>query len=77
MKSAFLKLSQSDLVKGAITAGIAVIGAVLLPALNAGKLPTFADLQQAGIMGLTAGLAYLLKNFLTNSKDEFAKPEVK
>jgi hypothetical protein len=47
----------------------------LITTLDSGTLPTLAELKQAGIVGLTAGLSYLLKNLLTNSQDELMKKE--
>lgn len=77
MNSFFLKLGKSDLIKGVVVAAIAAVGTGLLPVLQSGALPTLAQLQTAGIAGLTAGLAYLLKNLFTNSQGETFKTEPK
>jgi hypothetical protein len=69
MKSLFLSLNLNDLLKGFIVAAFAAIGTAILPLLESGTLPTLANLGAAGIAGLTAGLAYLAKNFLSNSNN--------
>lgn len=75
MDSKIFNINLKDLLKGFIIAAIAAIGTALMPLLESGTLPTLAQLQAAGIVALTAGLAYLLKNFLTNSKDQLLKKE--
>ena len=75
MQSSFLKLNIGDLVRGVIVAGLAAIGTALLPLLQSGALPTLANLEAAGITGLTAGLAYLAKNLLSNSDNKPFTPE--
>jgi hypothetical protein len=47
----------------------------IINTLDSGALPLLSELKQAGIVGLTAGLSYLLKNLLTNSEDELMKKE--
>lgn len=75
MKSSFLKLDAQDLVKGFAVAFLSTALTGLIATLDSGALPTLAELKQAGIVGLTAGLSYLLKNLLTNSQDELLKKE--
>lgn len=75
MKSSFLKLDTQDLVKGFAVAFLSAALTGLVATLDSGALPTLAELKQAGIVGLTAGLSYLLKNLLTNSQDELLKKE--
>ena len=77
MKSAFLSINWNDIFKGFIVAGLASVGTIILPILNSGLLPTLADLKTAGVTGLTAGLAYLLKNFLSSQDGKFLNPESK
>ena len=68
IKSAFLSLNGNDFIKGLI---VAVFGAVisLLYQLvnNGGDIFTMLTLQNMGSVALTAALAYLLKQFTTNS----------
>lgn len=75
MKSNFLKLDTQDLVKGFVVAFLSAALTGLVATLDSGALPTIAELKQSGIVGLTAGLSYLLKNLLTNSQDELLKKE--
>ena len=75
MKSSFLKLDTQDLVKGFVVAFLSAALTGLVATLDSGALPTLAELKQAGVVGLTAGLSYLLKNLLTNSQDELLKKE--
>ena len=67
MLSSFLKLNLFDVAKGFLVAALTVILAGVYTSLQSGVFPTVANLEHLGITGLTAGLAYLLKNFLTNS----------
>ena len=75
----FLQLSGQDFIKGFIMAVLTVVVSGLYTSLSATPphLPTWAELQTIGLMGLAAGLAYLTKNWLTNSNDEFLKKEPK
>ena len=75
MKSSFLNLNTQDLVKGFIVAFLSAALTGLVATLDSGALPSLVELKQAGIVGLTAGLSYLLKNLLTNSQDELLKKE--
>ena len=68
VQSEFFSLSKNDFVKGAILAGLAVIGQGLYTIINTGAFPTSADLTS---ILKTAGIAvasYLLKNLFTNSQ---------
>jgi VIT1/CCC1 family predicted Fe2+/Mn2+ transporter len=75
MKSSFLNLNTQDLVKGFVVAFLSAALTGVITTLDSNTLPTLAELKQAGIVGLTAGLSYLLKNLLTNSQDELMKKE--
>lgn len=75
MKSSFLKLDTQDLVKGFVVAFLSAALTGLVATLDSGALPTLPELKQSIIVGLTAGLSYLLKNLLTNSQDELLKKE--
>ena len=56
-------INYRDLLRGLlITVGTAV-GTAILDALNAGGLSL--DWKQIGLIALTAGISYILKNFLT------------
>lgn len=73
--SEFLKLNWFDILKGAIVAVASAVVASLLSLLNSGRLPAGDDWKGVGVTALTALLAYLLKNFLSNSEGEPLKKE--
>ena len=74
--SAFLSLVPKDVIKGAITAALTIIVTALYNAIGLGTIPTDFNFWKTQFMlGLGAGVAYLLKNFLTNSNDQFLKKE--
>ena len=67
MNSEFMKLGENDFVKGLI---VAVLGAALgtiAPAVAAGTLLSMTVLPGAGQAAIVAGMAYLIKNLVTNS----------
>jgi VIT1/CCC1 family predicted Fe2+/Mn2+ transporter len=75
MKSKFLNLDVKDAVNGFIVAFLSAALTGLVTTLDSGVLPNVAELKQAGVIGLTAGLSYLLKNLVTNSKGDILKTE--
>ena len=78
MKAELLRLGTSDLIKGFLLSIITVVLTSLLSSLELGTIPTdFAFWRTEAILGLSAGISYLVKNLLTNSKDEFLKKENK
>lgn len=58
-------LDWKDIFKGLIVAVITPVLTVIMSSLNAGQL-TF-DWKAIGITALTAGMAYIIKNFFTAS----------
>jgi hypothetical protein len=75
-KSGFMKLNWKDLLKGSILAFIVAILTGALQLFQGGQIEwTFAFWQPTIFAGITALIAYLLKNLLTNSSDEILKPE--
>jgi len=73
--SNFLNLNSQDLLKGFIVAFLSAALTGIVTTLDSGVLPTLAELKSAGIVGLTAGLSYLLKNLLTNSQGQILKKD--
>ena len=63
--SEFLKLNSNDFWKGLIVAMISAALTALLATMEAGGLPTGAQLKTIGIVALTSGVAYLTKNLFT------------
>jgi VIT1/CCC1 family predicted Fe2+/Mn2+ transporter len=73
--SNFLNLNSQDLLKGFIVAFLSAALTGVVATLDSGVLPTLAELKSAAIVGLTAGLSYLLKNLLTNSQGVVLKKD--
>lgn len=73
--SNFLNLNIDDLLKGFIVAFLSTALTGLIATLDSGALPTLAELKSAGVVGLTAGISYLLKNLLTNSQGVILKKD--
>jgi hypothetical protein len=71
--STFLNLNIEDLAKGLILTVLTSVVTIVYNTVSAGSL-TF-DWQAIGLSALTSGLAYLMKNLLTNSKGEFLGKE--
>lgn len=78
-KANFLSLDWQDAGKGIILAFLTVFVAALYTSFSGdhAHLPTLAELKVDAIAGAGAALAYIIKNFLTNSQDQFAKSEPK
>jgi hypothetical protein len=65
-------LSIKDIIKGFITSFLTVVITMLITVLNTGIFPaTLEQWKPILLAGLTACLAYLLKNWLTNSDNKF------
>jgi hypothetical protein len=77
MKSDLFKLDWKDIGRGFLIAVISSAITSLYATISSGSLPTLAELQTAGLVGLGAGLAYIIKNVLTNSEDKLLKSEPK
>lgn len=73
MKSKIFTLDKKDLLKGVIVAIITAFLTSLLSVLQSGGLPTLADLKVIGVTSLTAAIAYLVKNFVTDENDMIGK----
>lgn len=80
MKSTFLTVNLKDILRGFLTAVIAVVVLGLSTALSATPphFPTMPEIQVLLLTGLGAGFAHVLNNWLRNSKGELlTKEEVK
>ena len=71
--SKFLNLNIQDLSKGLIITMLTSVLTIAYNTVSAGSL-TF-DWKAIGLAALTSGLAYLMKNLLTNSEGEFLVKE--
>ena len=70
--SEFLKINGRDIIKSLIMAFIgSVITAVYAIIKDGGSLPSGDQWKTILTMGIASALAYLVKNFFTNSNDEF------
>ena len=78
MKSSpFLSIHVKDLIKGIIVAVLSATLTGVYDIIASGTMPTASQWKTIGIAGLTAGVGYVIKNWLTNSTDQFAKGEQK
>lgn len=67
----------SDAVKGLIVSVLTVLISMLGSSISNGVFPdTWEDWKVILLASLGAGLSYILKNWLTNSDDQFLKKEV-
>jgi hypothetical protein len=73
----FGTLIFTDFVKAVVMAILTAVLTALVPILQSGSFPTGAQLKTIVLAGLAAGVAYIVKNLLTNSKDELFKAEPK
>ena len=71
--STIFNLNIQDLAKGLILTVLTSVITIVYNTVNTGSL-TF-DWKAIGLTALTSGLAYLMKNLLTNSKGEFLGKE--
>ena len=73
--SNFLSLNWRDAVNGYVVAFFSTALVGIIETLDAGQLPSLGELKTAAIVGLTAGLSYLLKNLLTNASGQLFKKD--
>lgn len=78
MKSAFLSLNITDLLKGFAMAVIGAFLGAILSALQGNTIAwTWDFFQPIVYTSLATGIAYLLKNLFTNSSDQLLTTEKK
>jgi len=73
--SPFGKLNLRDLLNGLVVAFLTASLTGLITILDSGVLPNLEQLKSAGLAGLVASLAYLLKNLVTNSDGKMVAGE--
>jgi len=73
MNSSIFTLNKADFIKGLIIAIITAVITLLYNTVQTGSL-TF-DWKAISTAAASAALAYIMKNLLTNSSDEFLKKE--
>lgn len=77
MNSKLFKLHIADFIKGAIVAALTAGATALAQYLNVGHIPTAAEGKVILISSASALVAYLIKNFFTNSNGQIGEPEKK
>ena len=73
MNSSLLTLNSRDWIKGLVVAVITAIITVVYNTIQAGAL--VLDWKAISIAGISAALAYITKNLLTNSQDQLLTKE--
>lgn len=73
MNSTFLSLNKKDFIKGLVVAVLTAVISVLYSTIESGSLEF--NIKSLVISALSAALAYIMKNALTNSEDQFLKKE--
>lgn len=73
MKSKFLSLNAKDFLKGLVVSVLTSVLTIVYTSLQAGIFTI--DWKAVGTSALTAALAYITKNYLTNSEDQLLKKE--
>jgi hypothetical protein len=78
MKSTFLSLNWLDAAKGFVLAVLTALVTSVYQLIEAGTIQfTWVFWQPVVYSAIAGGLAYLIKNFLTNSNDKILKEEPK
>lgn len=76
MKSSLLNLDYKDLLKGALLALLSAIITGVYDLVSNGILPsTWEQFKPIVLSSVTAFLAYIIKNALSNNKGEFLKKD--
>ena len=73
MKSSIFTLNKADFLKGLIIAVITAVITILYNTVQVGSLSF--NWKAISTAAASAALAYIMKNLLTNSDDEFLKKE--
>jgi hypothetical protein len=76
MESRFLKLSRKDFINGIIVAIFCTFITGLYQLIANGGTINWITLKPVVIAAVGAGISYLTKNLLTNSKGQFLKSEI-
>lgn len=77
MNAKFLRINMDDVIRGFVVAVLSSILSSAVVILQAGNLPTLAQMKTIALIGISSGVSYLVKNLLTNSNDQLFKTEVK
>ena len=74
--SKFLRLNARDLILGIFMALVTTLLAEIIKILESGIEINWVNIKPVLIAGVCAGLTYLLKNLVSNSKGELFRSEV-
>jgi len=74
MNSSLFTLNSKDWIKGLVVAVLTAVITVVYSTIQTGTL--VLDWKAISIAGISAALAYITKNLLTNSSDQFLAKEV-
>lgn len=72
-QSKFGKLNLRDALHGFVVAFLTASLTGLYQTLNIGHLPNWEAVKMHALMGLTAGIGYLIKQFLQNDEGKLLK----
>jgi len=75
MKSKLFNLNVKDVIKAIILTFITALLTGIYQILQTGTLLTWESLKPVVISSIAAALGYIIKNVLTNSKDQFLTNE--
>ncbi len=73
--SNFLNLNWNDFGKGLVVAVLTVVVGMIGDIIATGGFPTGPQWKAIGLAGLSAAIAYILKNLLTNSEGKLLRKE--
>jgi len=74
-QSSFGQLNMRDALHGFVIAFLTAALSGLVAGLDAGHLPTLGELKAHGLIGLTAGVSYVLKNVFSNASGQLLKKD--
>lgn len=74
-QSSFGQLNMRDALHGFVIAFLTAALSGLVASLDAGHLPTLAELKAHALIGLTAGVSYVLKNVFSNASGQLLKKD--
>jgi hypothetical protein len=74
MNSSLFTLNSKDWIKGLVVAVLTAVITVVYSTIQTGTL--VLDWKSISIAAISAALAYITKNLLTNSSDQFLTKEV-
>lgn len=77
VKSSYNKLNWRDILHAFIMAFVTSSLTGIIELMQSGHLPTFASVKVHAVIGLTAGLSYVLKVLKENSNGQLFKKEDK